>query len=526
VLAPDLVAAHSDRAVELALQAELQRPDAPSSIAAFYRSRQYRPLWVKVSGSGPFPAGGSARPEAARLAADAARSMPARYAGLPGAVAAANGAAPESLARLELTLSQALGDYAAKVGQAPAAARLDFVDPALAAASEPAAVLRAAAAAPSLAQHLTRLEEVNPVYNTLRKDLAAYRARWSGLPQVRVPEGPALRAGDTGDRVGLLRRRLGLDARGVFDADLTKAVGAFQAAHALPATGTADAATLAALNAGAAHYEALIQANIERARALPPLMGRRFVLVNVAAAQLWFYEDGRLKGSMRTVVGAPQEQTPTMAGVITHLVFNPYWNIPVDLVRDSLAPKVRRFGAGYLQNANMEALSGWTDDARALDPQTIDWRAVENGSAELRVRQRPGGDNMMGRVKFMLPNELGIYLHDTPNKALFQSQRRLFSAGCIRLEHAPELAAWLLGPQSAAAASAAADQRVDLAEPTVVYITYLTAAPGASGVVFYPDVYGRDPALLRALGKGGPANPAAERKPAPKPSHGAWESAA
>lgn len=529
VLAPSLGAAHSDREIEQALRAELQQADQGSALATFYRNRGYRPLWVTASASGPFSARGSAAPEAAQLAADAARLIPARYADLPREVAEARRAPPAALARLELTLSRALADYAAGLRQAPAAAQLDFVDPALAAASEPAAVLQAAAAAPSLAGHLASLEEVNPVYHTLRKELAAYRARWSGLPQVRIPDGRSLRVGDAGDRVRLLRRRLGLDAaqapRADFDAGLAEAVRAFQKAHALPATGEADAATLAALNAGAAHYEALIEANLERARALPPLVGRRFILVNVAAAQLWFYEDGQLKGSMRTVVGARQEQTPMMAGLITHLVFNPYWNVPVDLVRDSLAPKVRKLGPGYFQSAHLEALSDWGDSPSRLDPQAIDWRAVEDGRSELRVRQRPGGDNMMGRVKFMLPNELGIYLHDTPNRAAFQSPRRLFSAGCVRLEHAPELAAWLLGPKGAAT-PAAADQRVDLAEPTLVYITYLTAAPGPAGVAFYPDVYGRDPALLQALGKGGPASPAPLRKPAPKPSHGAWESAA
>jgi len=179
-------------------------------------------------------------------------------------------------------------------------------------------------------------------------------------------------------------------------------------------------------------------------------------------------------------------------------VVNPYWDVPVDLVRSSLAPKVLQFGPSYLQSANMEVLADWSDDSPEVDPRDVDWAGVAAGRLELRVRQRPGGDNMMGQVKFMLPNQLGIYLHDTPEKAAFQQPLRLLSAGCVRVERANDLAAWLLGHANPDATWLAPDQRVDLDEATPVYITYLTAAPGASGVAFYPDVYGRDPALMAA----------------------------
>jgi murein L,D-transpeptidase YcbB/YkuD len=199
------------------------------------------------------------------------------------------------------------------------------------------------------------------------------------------------------------------------------------------------------------------------------------------------------------VVGTRREQTPMMAGLIRYVVLNPYWDVPVDLVRDVLAPKVVKAGPSYFESRHMQALSDWSDEAVQLDPRHIDWPAVAAGRVELRVRQRPGGDNMMGMVKFMLPNELGIYLHDTPDKAAFLGRERLLSSGCVRLERAPELMAWLFGDADPGDASAAADRRVDLPEPTPVYITYLTAAPSASGVTFYPDVYGRDPALLASL---------------------------
>jgi murein L,D-transpeptidase YcbB/YkuD len=100
-------------------------------------------------------------------------------------------------------------------------------------------------------------------------------------------------------------------------------------------------------------------------------------------------------------------------------------------------------------------------------------------------------------VKFMLPNELGIYLHDTPNRAAFAQPVRLLSAGCVRLEHAHDLAARLLGGRMAAPDALAPDTRVDLDDAVPVYIAYLTASPGRDGIAFHPDVYGRDPPDLR-----------------------------
>jgi murein L,D-transpeptidase YcbB/YkuD len=238
-----------------------------------------------------------------------------------------------------------------------------------------------------------------------------------------------------------LRVRLGLPAGETYDEPLEGAVRRFQGAHGLAATGEADAATVAALNAGAAHYQALIAANLERARALPPLKGRRYILVNVAARELTYHQDGQADGTMRIIAGARTEPTPMMAGLITHLMFNPFWEIPQDMVRGSIAPKMLRLGAGEAKALRLQVLSDWGEAPVEVDPARIDWQSVADGGLELRVRQRPGGDNMMGRVKFMLPNELGIYLHDTPDKAAFGGPSRLLSAGCVRLEQAPQLAA-------------------------------------------------------------------------------------
>jgi len=241
--------------------------------------------------------------------------------------------------------------------------------------------------------------------------------------------------------------------------------------------------------------EQLILLNLERARALPANPGRRYIIVDAAAAMLWMYQDGKLVDSMKVIVGKQNEPTPLMAGMIRYAMFNPYWNVPEDLVSEGWAPRVLAQGPQVFTEKNMEALSDWSPNAHVLDPASIDWRAVAAGQY-LRVRQKPGAGNMMGNVKFMLPNDLGIYLHDTPNKALFASTERWFSSGCVRLEDAPRLTRWLFGETPNAPTP---DYRVDLKEPVPVYITYFTAAPGPSGVTFRRDIYGRDAVSMAAL---------------------------
>lgn len=251
-----------------------------------------------------------------------------------------------------------------------------------------------------------------------------------------------------------------------------------------------------------------IEANLERARALPPDLGQRFILVNPARETLWLYADGKPQDSMRVVVGKPSLPTPSMVGLVRYAQLNPYWNVPPDLVRDRLAPAVLRRGPGYLRDHHFEVLSDWSPSAAVLNSDSVDWSAVADGRRPLRVRQRPGQDNMMGHVKFMLPNPLGIYLHDTSERGLFRDAERTDSSGCVRVQHPGKLADWLFQRPVKFKTSGAPDQRIDLPAPVPVYILYLTAAPGPDGLVFPSDIYARDPTVQGELGsmpgRGGP----------------------
>jgi murein L,D-transpeptidase YcbB/YkuD len=244
----------------------------------------------------------------------------------------------------------------------------------------------------------------------------------------------------------------------------------------------------------------LVQLNLERARAIPANPAERYVLVDAAGARLYMFEHGRIVDSMKVVVGKPSEPTPMIAGLISNAVLNPYWNVPPDLVSSRIAANVNKSGIGYLRDKGYQVLSDWSDSPKILNPAGIDWKAAEAGLSDLRVRQLPGKANFMGKVKFNFPNEKGIYLHDTPEKALLKEEVRFASSGCVRLEDATRLGAWLFGKMPAAK-KGAAEQVVPLDQPVPVYITYLTAAPDDGRIVFRDDLYDRDGAQMAALGR-------------------------
>ncbi len=243
-----------------------------------------------------------------------------------------------------------------------------------------------------------------------------------------------------------------------------------------------------------------VVANLERARVLPA--SGRFVLVNAATARLWLYEDGKAVDTMKVIVGKPVSPTPMLAGTIRAVTLNPYWNIPTDVARNTVAPRVLQHGTDFLRGARYEAISSWSEDAAVIPPETIDWKAVADGTAVAYLRQLPGPDNMMGAVKLGFANPLGIYLHDTPRKALFTEPKRNFSLGCVRVEDAARLARWVLGREPVAP-SAEPEQSVEVAGGVPVYITYLTAYADRGRLAFADDVYGRDPRAGERLADAG-----------------------
>jgi murein L,D-transpeptidase YcbB/YkuD len=194
---------------------------------------------------------------------------------------------------------------------------------------------------------------------------------------------------------------------------------------------------------------------------------------------------------MKVIVGTNALPTPLISSIMYYVTFNPYWHAPDHLVRKTIAPTFLRQGPKYFKKLGYEVLSEWTDDSSAIDPTTIDWKAVAKGDVHVLVRQGPGRWNSMGKLKFPFPNPEDIYLHDTPGKELFAKEVRNLSNGCVRVEDAPRLARWLLGTDPVAPSSDP-EIRVPLPQGVPIVLTYLTAQVVDGKLTYLNDFYGWD----------------------------------
>ena len=212
------------------------------------------------------------------------------------------------------------------------------------------------------------------------------------------------------------------------------------------------------------------EAELLRAAEVPD--SGRYVVVDAASARLFMIEDGKVEDTMRVIVGKPSAATPAVKSMLQVATVNPYWNVPTDLAQTIIAPKVLKEGTSYLRQRGYEVISHFGEDARVIPAGSVDWQAVASGRETVHVRQLPGPANSMGQIKIAVANTDGIYLHDTPNKELFDGADRSLSNGCVRLEDAHRLARWLLG-RNPALRSSQPEQRVSLAAPVPIVITYL-----------------------------------------------------
>lgn len=232
------------------------------------------------------------------------------------------------------------------------------------------------------------------------------------------------------------------------------------------------AGAYAATEASAVATGSTVSAHAELLRAADVPGQGRYVVVDAASAQLFMIEDGEVQDSMRVIVGKPSAATPAVKSTLQVATVNPYWNVPTDLARTIIAPRVLKDGTSYLRERGYEVLSSFDEGAQVIPGGSVDWNAVADGEAIVHVRQLPGPANSMGRIKIGVANTDGIYLHDTPNKDLFAEADRNLSNGCVRLEDAPRLARWLLG-RNPTLNSSKPEQHVSLATPVPIVITYL-----------------------------------------------------
>jgi murein L,D-transpeptidase YcbB/YkuD len=356
-------------------------------------------------------------------------------------------------------------------------------------------------------------------YQLLLQALQHYRELAQQPRLTQLPPLPArsLKSGDTYAGVPALRKLLstlgdlpaaapatppapaGLGAPDdVLDATLVTGLEHFQERHGLTQDGVLGPATFRQLTTPLSARVRQIQWTLARWRDLPPNPHTRAIIINIPRFRLYALDamdDPESKWlQMNVVVGKVVQDlhTPTFSADLTHVVFRPYWEVPPSIARKELVPAARR-DASYFARNHYELVDG----AGNVLPYSAD-QLDALASGRLRVRQRPGPDNALGAVKFMLPNPNNVYLHDTPARALFERPRRAESHGCIRVADAAALAAWVLKnepgwtPEHIAAAMQGTEPlRVDLTEPIRVYIVYGTAIAREDGsMLFLDDLYG------------------------------------
>jgi murein L,D-transpeptidase YcbB/YkuD len=271
----------------------------------------------------------------------------------------------------------------------------------------------------------------------------------------------------------------------------------------LTADGAVGAKTLEAMNVPIENRIDQIRVNLERARWILHAIGKKQIIVDIAGYNLLYYEKNETIWQSRVQVGKPFRKTPVFKSAIQYIEFNPTWTIPPTILKKDILPKVRR-NPQYLKDRNIKVL---THKGKIVDPNSIDWSKYPRQRFPYILRQQPGPNNALGRMKFIFPNKHFVYLHDTPSKSLFERTDRAFSSGCIRVQKPLELAVILLNDPIAWSQKKIMDvmetkqtRRVNLPQPLPVLLFYWTVAIDSAGTIqFKKDVYNRDVPILKGL---------------------------
>ena len=361
--------------------------------------------------------------------------------------------------------------------------------------------------AQTLNEIAAQFEPKSQQYQRLKQILNSSQADLTQTAPEAFKFSKELRPGEKNPQVPQLRQRLqtmsALDNKPatdntLYDTDLVAAVKMLQKQQGLKANGVIGPATAALFKPSSREKIAQIELAMERARWIPDTGEGPMIVVNIPAFELWAFNsaDDTKPLNMKVVVGKyPDNQTPLLWEDMKYLEFMPYWNIPKSIFEKEIRPKAAN-NAGYLASKDIELIQHQNSDERG-------------GGSYIRARQRPGKQNPLGRVKFVFPNTADVYLHDTPGRSAFNRPRRDLSHGCVRVAEPEQLAAFVLGDQEGwdkesikQAMSAPKTRHVTLKRSVPVLFYYATAfVDHENHLRFYPDVYGQDEQLKKALSK-------------------------
>jgi murein L,D-transpeptidase YcbB/YkuD len=373
--------------------------------------------------------------------------------------------------------------------------------------------------------YLRSLAPSHPAYAAMKAHLAKLGAKSTQTLNERLPHGGLVKLGVRDARVPLVRIRMvelgylnpddamawmlghaaeGLDVEKLeetLDKATFGALKAFQAANKIKQTGFIGKATIEALNSPVEgdSVEKLVF-NMERLRWLPRDLGERYVFVNQAAFELRLMDRDNVAWRTKVIVGKPETQTAVFSDQMETVVINPYWGVPQSIIRHEMMPRLAR-DRRYLDRLGYEVLNA---KGKRVSSRAVNWWAY-GSKIPFAVRQPPGDDNALGRIKFLFPNSHDIYMHDTPTKELFEESVRAFSHGCVRVENPREFAEYVLGWERQRIDDMIAtgeNKNVRLDKHIPVHLSYFTAWPDESGnVIFYQDIYGRDVRMDKALNR-------------------------
>lgn len=336
-------------------------------------------------------------------------------------------------------------------------------------------------------------EDIHEFYGALKEQLKLYYniAKKGGWPIIQSTQ-KSYKKGISSLEITAIKQRLFLsgdmpaqqDASPIFTDTLEVAVKNFQERHGYKPDGIITAALIKEMNVPIQKRMQQLLINMDRMRWMPAQPKGNIILVNIPEFVLYVMDGNNKVFDMAVVVGKEGHNTMMFTGDLNQMVFSPYWNIPFSIVKNEILPVMNR-NSGYLASQNMEV--------------------IDNAGELPRIRQKPGSNNALGKVKFLFPNSFNIYFHDTPSKSLFGRDKRAFSHGCIRLSDPEKMAIWLLRDQPEwpsekikAAMNSGNEQYVKLKDPVPVFITYYTAWVDAKGRLnFREDIYGHDDKFIK-----------------------------
>ncbi|MEO8234145.1 MAG: L,D-transpeptidase family protein [Flavobacterium sp.] len=355
-------------------------------------------------------------------------------------------------------------------------------------------------------------EPVNLYYSKLKEKLRLYREiqKKGGFPIIKTDiKTLTLTVTESDSCLLQVKQRLFLsgdlkinDKTILFSSSLETAISNFQQRLGLTENGKLDTKTLEELNKTVDFRIKQMLVNLERLRWIPVEIENDYLLVNIPEYKLHVFENKKLLWETNVVVGKDAKQTSIFKGNISRIILNPYWNIPNSIINKEILPKLKR-NSNYLSRNNMEVVSY---SGKEISASTINWNKYSK-NVPFIIRQKPGDDNSLGKMKFLFPNSFSIYLHDTPSKELFNQNKRDFSHGCIRVENPKKLALYLLKNNKSwnqdkvnKVLKTNTETGIAIKPNMPVYIAYFTAWVDSEGNLnFRNDIYNLDDELAKEI---------------------------